>query len=172
MLFANTFFFKDIIPTLDDFKEFLTEYTTIDTTDPFNEYCFKFLFNRFCNSNVKYDTQDAFCRHFGITYENVFDQYKIRQDIIRKTYNLTDQDFILARQVIINNSLNDNTPAPNPLDAPLEYISNQNASKETMSKIDGYIHALYKLTDNLLDEFLDEFKKHFITIYSIDLPVY
>ena len=80
-MFANTFFFKEIIPTLDDFKEFLNEYTNVDSTDTFNEYCFKFLFNRFCNSNVKYDTQDAFCRHFGITYENVFDQYKIRQDI-------------------------------------------------------------------------------------------
>ena len=102
----------------------------------------------------------------------MFDQYKARQDIIRKTYALSDSDFILARQVIINNSLSDNSLAPNPLDAPLEYISNQNASKETMSKIDGYIHALYKLTDNLLDEFLDEFKKHFITLYSIDIPVY
>lgn len=171
-LFANTYFFKDILPDLDTFKEFLAEYTTVDNTDTFNNYCYKFIFNRFCNSNIKYDTPDAFCRHFGITYENVFDQFKVRQDIINKSYNLSDDEYILARQVIINNSLNDNLPAPNPLDEPLEYISNQNASRETMSKIDGYIHAIYKLTDNLLDEFLDEFRKHFISLYSIDFALY
>lgn len=171
--FANTFLFKDILPDFSSFSDFIDEYTSVDKTDTFNNYCFKFIFNRFCNSNVKYDTPDAFCRHFGITYENCFDQYKKRYSLINKLYPLTDEELLLTRQVISNNSLNDNVPSESdPLGNPLNYISSQQASRETMSKVDAYIHAVYKITDNLLEDFLDEFKKHFITIYSVDIPVY
>lgn len=172
-LFANTFMFKDIIPDYSSFQEFLTCYTSVDNTDTFNAYTFKYLFNRFCNSNVKYDTEDGFCRHFGITYENCFDQYKKRHSIISNLYPLTNDELLVARQLISNSSLSDNVPVTgDPLVDPLDYISSQNASRETMSKVDAYVHAVYKITDNLLDDFLDEFKKHFISIYSVDIPVY
>lgn len=172
-LFANTFMFKDIVPNFESFVDFLNTYTSVDSEDIFNNYTYKYIFNRFCNSNVKYDNEDAFCRHFGITYENCYDQYKKRYELINKLYPLTDEELLLTRQVISNNSLNDNVPSANdPLAEPLDYISSQNASRETMSKVDAYIHAVYKITDNLLEDFLDEFKKHFISIYSIDIPVY
>lgn len=173
--FAYTFLFKDIIPDFDTFKEVLAEYTNVNNADTFNEYCFKYLFNMYCNSNVKYDTEDAFCRHFGITYENMYDQFKKRQAIAKKEYNLTDDELAMSRFSIINNALNDNVKVGenvDPLEKPLDYISAQNSSKDKMNILEAYDNALYKITDNLLDEFLDEFRKHFITLFSCSIPIY
>lgn len=173
--FAYTFLFKDIIPDLDSFKEFLETYTDVDKTDSFNPYCYKYLFNMFANSNVKYDTEDAFCRHFGITYENVFSQFKKRQAIVKKEYDLTDDELAMSRFSIINNALDDNVHHGDNVDLlakPLDYISAQNSSKERINMLQAYDEALYKITDNLLVEFLDEFRKHFISLFSCSMTVF
>lgn len=170
--FAYTFLFKDIIPNLDDFKEFLDVYTDVDSDEPFNEYCFKYLFNMYCNSNVKYDTEDAFCRHFGLSYENMYDQFKKRQSIVKKEYALTDDELAMSRFAIVNNALDDNVHHGDNEDLlakPLDYISAQNSSKERINLLQAYDEALYKITDNLLDEFIDEFRKHFITLFSCSI---
>lgn len=174
--FAITFYFKDILPDYTAFEDFLTDYTDVDTSDEdFNKYCFKYLFNRYCNSNVKYDTQDAFCRQFGITYENVYEQFKKRQEIVKKMYALDDDDIMRARFIIANNSLDDNVHLGDnvdPLGKPLDYISQQTASKELINKVEAYDNALRKITDNLLDEFLDEFRKHFISLFTANINVF
>ena len=173
--FAYTFLFKDIIPTVDDFKEFLSTYTNVSSVDTFNEYCFKYLYNMYCNSNVKYDTEDAFCRHFGLTYENMFDQFKKRQAIVKKEYNLTDDELAMSRFAIVNNALDDNVHHGDDvdlLDKPLDYISAQNSSKERINLLQAYDEALYKITDNLLDEFIDEFRKHFICLFSCSISMF
>lgn len=173
--FAITFYFKDILPDLDSFKEFLETYTNVDKTDSFNPYCYKYLFNMFANSNVKYDTEDAFCRHFGITYENVFSQFKKRQSLVKKMYDITDDDLVMSRFVLANNSLNDNEVVGDnvdPLGEPLKYISAQTSSKERLNKLEAFDNALFKITDNLLVEFLDEFRKHFISIFTSNVYTY
>lgn len=174
--FAYTFLFKDIIPNYDDFVEFLSEYTNVDVTDTtFNKYCFKYLFNRYCNSNVKYDREDAFCRHFGITYENMYSQFKKRQTIVKKEYALTDDELAMSRFSIINNALDDNVHHGDNVDLlakPLDYISAQNSSKERINMLQAYDEALYKIADNLLVEFLDDFRKHFISLFSCSMTVF
>ena len=56
--------FKDIYASFEDFKNDLTIYDNID------KILFNYIYNYYCNSNIRYETIDAFKRHFLMEYEN------------------------------------------------------------------------------------------------------
>src|SRR5690606_37653390 len=99
-----------------------------------NAYIFKYLYNRYCNSNINYDTIDAFFRHMGITYEDSFDQLKVRKKIIDEQYQITTEELTLTSRALSNtasmniaNNANNNAivAIEDPEDYIIPYINSQ-----------------------------------------------
>lgn len=164
-----TMYFKDIIPNVDKFKEYLAVYTDLDATDFLHAWLYKKLYNRYCNSNVVYMTADAFLRHFFERYENVFDEMKFRLSIIAKAYALTDDDLVLLNQTVNSTANNSDTALDAPLDTLAPYVSQQIGSKTKANKFEAYINALEKIKDRYLLDFLRQFQSQFFWLAIDDV---
>lgn len=181
--FAVTFYFKDIFSDFNSFKDYINEYTDINKDDILNVYIYKYMYSKYCNSNINYDTIDSFKRHFGITYEDTFEQLKMRRKLIDAEYNLTLDEITVITKVVnnfANNGLSNNAKnnasiiITNPLEQVLPYIDYQNTNKSESNslsesvenKFNAYLSALNKITDRFLMEYLYIFSKHFMMIVS------
>ncbi len=165
--FAITIFFKNVFPSLDDFKTFVSEYTSLEES-VLHEYLYKRLMNRYCNENVNYSTIDSFKRNFAITYEDNFKQYEFRKRMIYQMYNLTEAELVEANRQVQNMALNNNEvidESKDPLDVKVNFISHQNSSKTDQNKMEAYIAAMSSITTLLLNDMLERFRKHFMTVY-------
>jgi len=162
-----TFFFKDIFPDFATFKSAIENQTDLTSTDVIHQYLFKRLYNRYCNSNVCYMTQEAFVRHFMERYDNVFDEMKMRLALVGKMYAITDDDLTLLNSSLNAVANNSDTALENPLDNLAPYVSMQSGVKNRSNKFEAYINALEKVKDKYLTDFLRQFQSQFF-FYAID----
>lgn len=162
--FAITFLFKDIFNSYEDFELFIASFTNVDKQDPLNAYLYRYLRNKYANSNINYDTINAFLRHFGITYEDTFSQMKMRTNILNAQYQLTTDELTVISVAITNNALNNNTLTTDPLNTVIEYISNQVSNQAKENKLIAYIKALDNVSNKYLVEYLESYKVHFMRI--------
>lgn len=156
-----TFYFKDILPTLDAFKQAIEDYTTLTKTDATHAYLYKVLYNQYANSNVNYMTEDAFLRHFMLIYESICEQMKIRMATIAKAYALTDDDLVLLNQSITAVANNDDTALDEPLDTLASYVSMQSGGKNKGNMFEAYMNYIDKIKDKYLVEFIRQFSGEF-----------
>ena len=143
-----------------------TEYTNINKDLPENATLYRYLFNKFCNSNINYDTVDCFKRNFALTYENCFMQYKFRIDKINQLYALTNDDLNVIQYGISNVALNNNSAIENALDNVVDFVSSQTSDKQRANKFSAYLTAVREVSDKYIDDFIDKFRKHFMAIVT------
>ena len=166
-----TFYFKDIFPDLDAFKTQMAVYSAMVPTDAIHVSLYKRLYNRYCNSNVAYLTEDAFMRHFFNYYDDVCDQYKKRLELIGLMYQVTADDIQMLSQTLNAIANNDDTALTNPLDTLASYVSMQQGSKVKGNKLEAFINAIDKIKDRLILDFLKQFTSLFFFI-GIDGEIY
>lgn len=166
-----TFYFKDIFPNLATFKAQMALHSQLLATDALHESLYKRLYNHYCNSNVAYMTEDAFVRHFFEQYDDVFDQYKKRIDLIAKSYQITDSDLQMLNQTINTVANNDDTALVDPLENLASYVSMQNGSKTKINKLEAFINAIDKIKDKYILEFVKQFNSLFFFV-GIDGEIY
>ena len=165
--FATTFYFKDIFPDFQSFKTFTAEYTDIsDTDDILLAYVYKYLFNKYANSNINYDTVNAFYRHFGITLEDIFYKYLKQSELVQQLYSITDDEIIETSKVFAVNVMNDASKPTNPLTEVNDFIDNQAVSRSTSNKLQKFLYTIDNISTKLIIYFIDEFKIHFMSIFS------
>lgn len=172
---ALTFYFKEIFPNFEKFKDFLTQYDVVDVTDNnnlnFAKYVYKVLFRRYCNSNVQYDTIEDFCCDLANILEDNFDKYKRQFEIIKDMYNLTNDELAILNKALANNSLNPNTEVDDPTQ-PLNYISAQAFSYTSDNKVNAFMRALENMPTKLVDSLLRRCVNLFKTILPNQIFVY
>lgn len=174
---SKTFQFKELIPNFTTFKDFYNQELGIDIESAtaedqaIYEHCFKILYNRYCLSNVRYSTKEAFYCEFMIVLDDSVKQYMKRYKLIQKAYALTDAELIELNRAIQNYANNPNTTPTNPLD-PLEYISSQTFQVNVSNKLQAYLLAIETLPSQYDDDFLNKFKYLFIQIFNKDIPLY
>lgn len=156
-----TFFFKDLFPDLDTFKTVMAQYSFLNTTDAIHTTLYRYLYNRYCNSNVLYITEDGFYRNFFLVYDDVFEQYKKRLELIGLMYNITPADLVLLNESINAIANNDDTALSNPLDHLAEYVSMQQGMKSKGNKFVAYLDAIDRIKDKLIGDFLKQFQNLF-----------
>ena len=169
--FAITIYFKQIFSNLDDFTQFLAEYTTLDTTDVHHAYLFKMLYNHYCNSNIAYDTADAFKRHFAVVYENVFKQFKFRSSKLTSLYEIANDELNVIQYGIQNVGLNDNSKLENALDNLVPFVSSQTSDKTRANVFVSYLTAIRDVADKYLNDFIDKFRPHFLSIFGKEIYI-
>lgn len=164
--FSSTIKFKNILPDYQAFLDFIVDYTMVPAISQLNAYLYKFLMNRFANSNIRYDSVDAFLSNFGITYEDGFCVMQARQKICDALYNLSADEIAVISENITNTALTDNSYLQNPLDQVANFSSEQVSSRDKGAKYLAYIDALEKMTNRFLDEFICDFSKHFARLFT------
>ena len=167
--FAVTFFYKSIIPDLETFSELANKYVpylglgTTYTAEQWQPIA-QAVYNQYCNSNVNYDSADAFCRHFFGEFADELPRFVARRKVIDAEYGLTLKELTNAGTYIDNVANRPNSVVDDPLNTVVPYISSQNSGKREIPKIDAYLRALDDFTNGYMRDFLDKFKHHFIAI--------
>lgn len=156
-----TLYFKDVFPDIATFKAKMATYSLATSTDAIHAICFKYLYQRFCNSNFAYMTEDACCRHFFNVYDDVIEQYKKRLELIGLSYQMGNDDLQMLSQTLNAIANNDDTALSNPLDALASYVSMQQGSKTLGNKFLAYIDAIDKIKDKMIISFVRQFQNLF-----------
>ncbi len=167
--FAYTFYFKEIFSDLDEFVSFLGEYNIPTTNETFNAFIYQQLFCQFANSNINYDTVDAFKRHFAIELLNIYKQYEFKYKTLDEMYKISIDDLNVIQYGINNVALNNNSSIENALDTLVNFVSSQTSDKTRANKLASYITAVRDIADMYIFDFLDKFKKHFMSIIPNDV---
>lgn len=172
--FAVTCYFKDIAPDADSFNALVGKYTDIAIAgqEAAIQPVYRVLFNRFCNSNINYDSADAFCRHFFQTFEDEYPRYIARRKLISKQYDMTDDELVSAGEYINNTAYKPNSKIDDPLNTVVPFISQQQSGKSRLAKIEAYLRALDSFTNGYMRDFADKFRPHFIAILPTGEYIY
>lgn len=156
--FSITIKFKDIYKSYEDFEKDLTIY------DNYDKILFNYIYNYFCNSNIRYETIDAFKRHFLLEYENEKARFVKQILMNEKIYNLSEEQIYLIEQGITNVANNDNSLVEDPFKNIIKFITQQNTYARQSNAFIAFNNYLKEIKNKLIFDFLDEFKKHFISV--------
>ena len=156
--FSKTIKFKDIYASFEDFKNDLTIIDNID------KILFNYIYNYYCNSNIRYETIDAFKRHFVMEYENESTRFKMQLSMMDKIYNLSEDDVIMIENGINNVANNDNSLVENPFKEIIKFITNQSTYQRNSNRFIALINYVNELKNKQIFDFLDNFKKHFLSV--------
>ena len=165
-----TFKFKDIFTSENDFLTFITTYgvksSPLTTADEnFAKYLYKILMRRFYNSDVQYDTPEAFCFGLAETLEIIFDKYKRNKALIEAMYALDNDALAIIGENLTNASDNPNNK-PQSVREQLDYITQQNWSMSTTNKLQAYLEAVDSMPEVQIENICRECVKHFKSIYT------
>jgi len=172
---ALTFYFKEIFPTKETFKEYLTEFEIVDITDAenliFAEYLFKVIFRKYHNSNVQYDTPEDFKCDLANILEDSFLKFKRQTELARKTAKLTDEEILTMTTALANSANNPNSKPVDPT-KPFEYVGAQAYTIANNGKLQGYLQALNNIPTLLIDEILLSCRGLFKTFIPNQIYIY
>lgn len=165
--FANIF---------EDFETFNNEYNEsgipIVLTSENLTTLYYLLYASYGNSNIASNDENQFKYK---VYSIIFmygPAWQKRLDIQQKLINLSDNEIVRGATAIYNNALNPSqTPTTQTLEE-LSYINSQNTTKYKKSKIEGYAFLYDLIKTDVTKEFIDKFKKLFITIVEPDYPLW
>lgn len=160
----------------DSVEDFLADYQavgikqTISTETATNLYYL--LYARYGNSNIASSDENQFKYKlfsvifmYGPTWEK-------RLEIQENVRSLTEDELRESAKAIYNHSFNPSTaPSTDTIDE-LPTINDQNVTKHRRSKTDGYALLMSLLETDVTAEFLDRFKKLFITVVEPELPLW
>lgn len=165
--FAFTFFWQEIFPDYETFKDFTDElelYSENDTiSENFNQYLYSILTAHFFNNNVRYDTIESFKSAFSIAYVNNFKLLKKRTELLEKQFEITEEEFSIITRNIVNSAFNPNNAVDNPLE-PIEYVSAQNYSVGIINKLNAFINAINTMQDLDIEFIIKKFEYLFVQI--------
>lgn len=172
---AITFYFKEIFPTVYTFIQYLIKYDIANIRDTetfiFAKYVYKILYRRYHNSNIQYDTVEAFKNDFANVLEDNFTKYKQQLDLIKKMQNFTEDDIVRISSAIANQANNPNNKPDDPT-KPLGYISAQASTFANDNKFQAYIRAINNIPTQLIDTMLRRCVNLFKTIIPNQVYVY
>ena len=160
----------------DNADDFVTDYENngLPVTIPSSRVntLYYLLYSKFANSHIASSDEERFQYSvFRIIWEfgPAWDKKIALQEKLR---SLTEDELIEGSKQIYNNASN---PAAQPgtfSDEELQYINNQNVSKNKKGKLEAYSLLLDLLEDDVTEAFLNKFNKLFISIVQPELPLW
>lgn len=162
--------FADIFPTV---AEFIDEYNELPFEKNVDELLtiYYLLYARYGNSHIAYSDENQFIYSlfsvifmYGPTWEK-------RLDIQTKLRGISDEELLVGGKAIYNHSYN---PGSAPSTSTLEEIltiNDQNTTNYKKSKMEAYSMLLDLLETDVTEDFINKFKKLFITVLAPDYPL-
>lgn len=184
-LFGNypTRTFAEIFPTEVDFINEWNAAPFADRTDsqgePLNaipanyiQLCYWLLVTRYANSTIaSFDENQFKYKVFNIIFTHGPTWIK-RLEVQNKIRNLSEEELTRGSKIINNSALH---PGTDPSTATLEEltaIDQQTTSNRKKSVLEAYSSLLALLQVDVSEEFVDKFKKLFITVVQPNLPLW
>ena len=90
------------------------------------------------------------------------------QDTLR---NLSEEDIERGSVQVYNTASNPSTDPSNSTEEYLQYINNQNVTKSKKGKLEGYMMLESLLKKDVTEEFINRFKRLFLTLVEPELPL-
>lgn len=118
------------------------------------------------NSDINQFKYMVFSRIFmyGPTWEK-------RLEVQSKIRNLTEKELLTGNTAIYNTANNPGAEPTTDTLEELEYINNQNTTKNKRSKADAYANLMMILKTDVTKEFIDGFKPFFKQVATKELPL-
>ena len=159
----------------DSAQDFVNEYhsigipTTID--DSYASTLYYLLYSRYANSHVASSDPTRFKYNlFSIVWQ-YGPNWQKKLEIQQNLRNLSDDQLLEGSRQIYNNASNPSNDPSNFTDNELQYINNQNVTKNRRGKLEGYAVLVSLLEDDVTESFLNRFKSLFKTVVMPELPL-
>ena len=159
-----------------DVNSFLTEYqnngiqTTISQQSA--QTLYYLLYSRFGNSTIASSDTNRFKYDVWGTIFSYGPTWEKRLEIQEKLRGLSDDELFTGATQIFNHAYNPGTaPSTNTLDE-LTAINEQNTNKNKKDKLNAYAMLMSLLETDVTQQFLDRFKKLFLTVVQPELPLW
>lgn len=165
--------FSNIWENVDEFKEDYSDNGIgVSISDDNATTLYYLLYARYGNSTIASSDENQFkYKLFSIIFQ-YGPTWEKRLDIQKKLREMSEDDLRESAKAIYNHSYNPSTaPSTDTIDE-LTTINDQNVTKHKRSKTDAYALLLSLLETDVTGEFLDKFKKLFITIVEPELPLW
>ena len=159
-----------------DVNSFLTEYqnngikTTISQQSA--QTLYYLLYSRFGNSTIASSDTNRFKYDVWGTIFSYGPTWEKRLEIQEKLRGLSDDELFTGATQIFNHAYNPGTaPSTSTLDE-LTAINEQNTNKNKKDKLNAYAMLMSLLEIDVTQQFLDKFKKLFLTVVQPELPLW
>jgi len=129
------------------------------------------LYAKYGNSHIAYTDENQFRFAVAATIWQYAPTWWKKVEIQKELRGLREEDLLLGGKAIYNHSYNPSTaPSTSTLEELLT-INDQNTTNYKKSKMEGFANLLSLLETDVSAEFIDKFKKLFITITAPDYPL-
>lgn len=164
--------FTDVYERVEDF---LADYKDcgIPTTisDSSAQTLFYLLYGSYGNDVVASSDINRFkYKLFSIIFQYA-PNWEKQLEIQNKLRGLTEEDIRLGSRQIYNTAQNPSTEPSTDTTDELQYINNQNVTKNQRGVLEGYATLLSLLRTDVTQEFLNRFRKLFLTIVQPEEPL-
>lgn len=160
----------------ENVNSFLTEYqnngikTTISQQSA--QTLYYLLYSRFGNSTIASSDTNRFKYDVWGTIFSYGPTWEKRLEIQEKLRGLSDDELFTGATQIFNHAYNPGTaPSTSTLDE-LTAINEQNTNKNKKDKLNAYAMLMSLLEIDVTQQFLDRFKKLFLTVVQPELPLW
>lgn len=180
--FATTYFFDEIFPNYDKWKEFSHQTSAIGNNpspdiENFDHYCYNILFRQFAKQNIRYDSIEMFLNELANIYDQKFTAFYREKELVDSIFKLSFKELEMVNQTISNVANNPNTQPDDPT-KPLKFVSAQTFTQIGDNKLQAYLQALNNLPSLNIERFIygeraDPNNKkfmHFIDLFMQVLP--
>lgn len=166
---------KTFSETWDTVDKFIEDYNSIGipvtiSTDSATTLYY-LLYARYANSHIASSDPNRFKYNlFGLIWQ-YGPNWQKKIEIQKKLRELNDEQIMEGAKQIYNNASNPSNDPSNFTDNELQFINNQNVTKNRRGKLEAYGLLLNLLEDDVTENFLRRFKALFKIIVMPELPL-
>lgn len=165
--------FSDIWTKYEDFKAYYdADYLPKKITEQSLKTLYFLLYSRYGNSSIANSDENQFKAGVLATIFMYGPTWEKRLEIQDKLRALSENEIITGGSAIYNSALNPGTAPTTQTTEELNFINQQNTTKYKKSKLEGYAMLTDLLQTDVTKEFLDRFKKLFITVVQPQEPLW
>ena len=165
--------FADIYTELKTFKkDYITNGIPITLNDENIITLYYLLYARYGNSCIASSDENQFKYKLFSTIFMYGPAWQKRLEIQGKLLGLSDEEIVKGTTAIHNSALNPSTTPTTQSLEELDYINAQNTTKYKKSKIEGYATIYGLIESDVTEEFVEKFKKLFITVVEPEKPLW
>lgn len=166
---------KTFSETWDTAAKFIEDYNSIGipvtiSTDSATTLYY-LLYARYANSHIASSDPNRFKYNlFGLIWQ-YGPNWQKKIEIQKKLRELSDEQIMEGARQIYNNASNPSNDPSNFTDNELQFVNNQNVTKNRRGKLEAYGLLLNLLEDDVTENFLRRFKALFKVIVMPELPL-
>ena len=159
-----------------DVESFLVEYNNIGLPTTISEtsvrILYYLLYGRQGNSHIAASDENLFKYNlFSIVWQ-YGPTWEKKLEVQAKLRGLTEDELAEGSKQVYNTASNPDTDPSNYTDLELQFISNQNVTKNRKGILERYMVLLELLENDVTEKFISKFEKLFLAIVEPELPLW